>query len=82
MESGISPIDAIRIGTLNGAIFLGREREMGSIEPGKFADLVLLAADPVADIRNVRTVQRVWKGGIEIDRSRLDLPVNRAAAAH
>ncbi len=82
VESGISPIDAIRIGTLNGAIFLGRERDMGSIEPGKFADLVLLAADPVADIRNVRTVQRVWKGGVEIDRGRLDLPVNRTVAAH
>ncbi len=44
IEAGISQIDAIRIGTLNGAIFLGREREMGSIEPGKVADLAILSA--------------------------------------
>lgn len=81
VESGISPLDAIRIGTLNGAIFLGREHDLGSIEPGKLADLVLLGADPVADIRNVRRVERVWKGGVEVDRGRLDLPVNRGSVA-
>lgn len=79
-DAGIAPLQVLRIATLNGAIFLGREREMGSIEPGKLADLVLLDADPSRDIGAVRRVNRVWKGGREIDRSRLDLPVNRSAA--
>lgn len=77
VESGIPPLAVLRIATLNGAIFLGRERELGSIEQGKLADMVLLDADPSVDIRNVRKVSRVWKGGVEIDRTRLDLPVNR-----
>lgn len=79
VECGITPLDALRIATLNGAIFLGRERDLGSIEPGKIADMVLLDADPTVDIRNVRQVDRVWKGGREIDRAGLDLPVNHAA---
>lgn len=76
-QSGIPPLAVLRIATLNGAMFLGRDRELGSIEPGKLADMVLLDADPSVDIRNVRKVSRVWKGGVEIDRTRLDLPVNR-----
>ena len=76
-DAGIPPADIIRIATLNGAIFLGKERELGSIEEGKFADLVLLAADPTTDIRNARQIVRVIKGGRLIDRSQLDLPVNK-----
>lgn len=79
-EAGIPPLQVLRIATLNGAIFLGRERELGSIEPGKLADLVLLDADPSEDITAVRRVSRVWKGGREIDRSRLALPINRPTA--
>jgi len=76
VESGIPPRAVLRIASLNGATFLGRERDLGSIEVGKIADMVLLDADPSVDIRNVRKVARVWKGGVEIDRARLDLPVN------
>jgi imidazolonepropionase-like amidohydrolase len=75
-NAGISPSDVIRIATLNGAIFLGKERELGSIEEGKIADLVLLAADPTADINNTKTIVQVIKGGRLIDRSKLNLPVN------
>lgn len=76
VASGISALDAIRIATLNGAIFLGKERDLGSIEEGKLADLVILAADPVADIRNAKQIKAVIKAGRVIDRSELDLPTN------
>ena len=80
-EAGIAPLQVLRIATLNGAIFLGREKDLGSIEPGKLADLVLLEGDPSQDIKEVRRVLRVWKSGVEIDRRGLDLPVNRGASA-
>lgn len=77
VEGGIPPLEAIRIGTLNAAIFLGRERDMGSVEPGKLADLVLLSADPLENISNTQEIDMVIKGGKIVDRSALDLPVNR-----
>ena len=76
VAGGIPPLQAIRIGTLNAAIFLGRERELGSIEEGKFADVVLLEADPLQDIRNVQRIELVVKDGAIVDRAALDLPVN------
>lgn len=75
-DAGIPPLEVIRIATLNGAIFLGKERELGSIEEGKIADLVLLSADPVENIHNTREILEVIKGGQLIDRSALNLPVN------
>lgn len=77
VASGIPTLDAIRIATLNGAIFLGKEKSMGSVEEGKLADLLILAADPVADINNAKQISVVIKGGRIIDRSALRLPVNR-----
>jgi len=77
VAGGIPALDAIRIGTLNAAIFLGRERDMGSVEEGKLADLVLLGADPLADISNAQKVEVVIKGGEIVDLGALDLPVNR-----
>jgi imidazolonepropionase-like amidohydrolase len=81
VDGGIAPVDAIRIATLNAAVFLGRERDLGSIEEGKLADLVLLGADPLADISNAQWVEVVIKAGRIIDRSALDLPVNRPDAS-
>jgi imidazolonepropionase-like amidohydrolase len=77
VEGGIPALEAIRIGTLNAAIFLGKERDMGSIEVGKLADMVLLSADPLADIANAATIDTVIKGGRIVDRDALDLPANR-----
>jgi imidazolonepropionase-like amidohydrolase len=76
-DAGIAPADVIRIATLNGAIFLGREKDLGSIEEGKMADMVLLGADPTIDVRNAREIVQVIKGGQIIDRSSLALPVNQ-----
>jgi len=76
-KAGISPFDCIKIATLNNAVYLGRQAELGSVEPGKLADLLLLDADPAADVKNFRAIAAVFKGGMRIDRTRLDLPVNR-----
>ena len=73
---GISPDDAISIGTLNAAKYIGMEKELGTIEAGKLADLVILDADPTADINNVKRIHMVIKNGSLIDRSRLNIPAN------
>jgi imidazolonepropionase-like amidohydrolase len=77
--SGISPADTIVIATRNAARALGKLDELGTIEPGKLADLVLLKADPTKDINNAKQVDLVIKNGQIIDRAKLDLPVNRGA---
>jgi imidazolonepropionase-like amidohydrolase len=74
VEGGIAPLDAIGIATRNGAVFLGRERDLGTVEAGKLADLVLLDADPVEDIDNVKKIHAVIKAGMLIDRSALEIP--------
>lgn len=76
VEAGITPTDAIRIGTLDGAIVLGKSRELGSVQTGKLADLVLLNANPLTNIENITQIDVVIKDGQVIDRSKLDLPVN------
>ena len=61
--AGIAPLDVIRIATRNGALGLGRLSEFGTVEPGKRADLVVLDADPIADIRNTRRISGVMQDG-------------------
>lgn len=67
VESGLSPVHAIRIATLNGAIYLGRDRKIGSIAAGKQADIVVLKADPSQNIRNIESVEMVFKHGVGYD---------------
>lgn len=62
-ELGIPVIDALRAGTINAARALGIERETGSIEAGKLADIVIIDGDPLADINNTRKIARVIKAG-------------------
>lgn len=71
VEAGFSPVEAIAIGTLNGARYLGRETRIGSIVVGKQADLVVLGGDPLADIANVRKVEIVFRDGIGFDPAKL-----------
>jgi enamidase len=67
VEAGFTPLEAIRIGTLNGARYLGRDARVGSIAVGKQADLVLLAGDPSTDISQVRQVETVFRQGVGFD---------------
>jgi imidazolonepropionase-like amidohydrolase len=71
VEGGFTPLEAIRIGTLNGATFLGRASRAGSIAVGKDADLVVIAGDPATRIGDVRNVQIVFKQGIGYDPAKL-----------
>jgi imidazolonepropionase-like amidohydrolase len=72
VRAGLSPIEALRSATLRPAEFFGLEGEMGTIEPGRLADLVLLAEDPLEDIGNTRSVQAVVTRGRLLDRTELD----------
>jgi enamidase len=71
VESGFTPLEAIRIGTLNGATFLGRADRVGSIASGKQADLVVINGDPSSRIADVRNVQLVFKQGVGYDPAKL-----------
>ncbi len=62
-EAGLDPMDVLVAATKIGARAMGREQELGTVEEGKFADLIALDADPTQDIANVRRVRWVMKGG-------------------
>jgi imidazolonepropionase-like amidohydrolase len=61
--AGFTPVEALEAGTKNGAAMLGLGGIAGTIEPGRWADLVVLRANPVADIRNTRRIELVLKHG-------------------
>jgi imidazolonepropionase-like amidohydrolase len=71
--AGIAPLEVIKIATYNSAVFLGKADQMGTVEGGKLADLVLLNADPTADINNTKAIAFVMKGGEIVDESKLPL---------
>jgi imidazolonepropionase-like amidohydrolase len=63
VEAGWRPLEAIRAGTLDAAIAIGLEKEIGTIEPGKIADLVVVRGDPTRSISDVRQVTHVLQRG-------------------
>jgi len=67
VESGLPPAEALRCATLHNAAALGQADRLGSIEVGKLADLILLDADPLANITNTRSIRKVLRGGIVLD---------------
>ena len=67
VEEGHSPLDAIKIATLNGAKYLGRDAKIGSIAVGKQADLMLVVGDPSTTIADVRKVDTVFRKGVGFD---------------
>ena len=62
-QGGMTPLQALRAGTLNGAKALGMDREIGSLEPGKLADLIVLDANPLENLRNTGSVRWVVANG-------------------
>ena len=71
VEAGLTPLEAIKVGTLNGATFLGRGALVGSIAAGKQADLVVIDGDPSTRIDDVRKVMLVFKQGVGYDPEKL-----------
>jgi imidazolonepropionase-like amidohydrolase len=67
VEAGISPMEALQAATRNNARVLQMERDLGTVQAGKYADLVILDDDPLEDIRNTQKIHRVIKDGIVLD---------------
>jgi imidazolonepropionase-like amidohydrolase len=63
VHAGLTPFQALQTATINAAQALGLENQLGTIEPGKIADITLVGGNPLEDIRNTRDVKRVIKGG-------------------
>ena len=71
VEAGLSPGEVLAAATLENARILKEEEERGAVEPGLVADLVLLDADPLVDIRNTRRIRHVVRGGRLLDPARI-----------
>ena len=71
VEAGFTPLEAIKIATLNGAIYLGRDKSIGSIAVGKNADLVVVKGDPSKNILDIENTEIVFKDGVGYDSEKL-----------
>jgi uncharacterized protein (TIGR03067 family) len=80
VESGLKPMEALQAATLNPARFLGNEKDLGTIAKGKLADLVLLEANPLQDIKNTQKIYAVVVGGKLIPKSELALMLAKVEA--
>ncbi len=70
-DAGVPPTDLIVAATLNAAAVAGQAHRVGSIEPGKQGDVLVLGADPLADIGNLQAIEQVMKSGVLFDRADL-----------
>jgi len=71
VEAGFTPLEAIQIATENGAIYLGQQDRIGTLAPGKQADLVLIKGDPSKNIEDIENVETVFKAGVGYDSKKL-----------
>jgi Amidohydrolase family len=71
VEAGLTPLEAIHVGTENGATYLGRQDRIGTLAPGKQADLVLVKGDPSKNIDDIENVETVFKSGVGYDSKKL-----------
>jgi imidazolonepropionase-like amidohydrolase len=69
---GLPALDALRTATINPARYLNKEKDLGSVEIGKIADLVLLDGNPLSDIHNVKLVRAVVLNGRFLDHTQLE----------
>jgi len=71
VEAGFTPLEAIKIASFNGAKFLGEDTRIGSIAPGKQADLMVVKGNPAANINDIEKVEIVFKDGVGYDSEKL-----------
>ena len=81
VRAGLTPAEAVSAATSGAATFLGREHDLGTIETGKIADLVLLDGSPLENIANTQRVNAVVRAGVYLDRGDLDRLLTQAKAA-
>jgi imidazolonepropionase-like amidohydrolase len=81
VQAGFTPLEALQAATRGAAQFLGREKDCGTIETGKTADVILLDANPVENISNTRKIFAVIRNGHYLDRAALDALLARARSA-
>lgn len=84
VKSGLTPLAALQAATINPARFMEKTADFGVVEAGKIADLVLVGANPLKDIRNTTQIQAVWRKGKYFDKPALNrmLETARAGAKH
>jgi imidazolonepropionase-like amidohydrolase len=81
VRAGFTPAEALSAATSGAATFLGREHDLGTVETGKIADLVLLDGSPLESIANTQRVNAVVRAGVYLDRGDLDKLLTQAKAA-
>lgn len=82
VEAGFTPVQAIQIGTENGAKYLGEQERIGTLAAGKQADLVLIKGDPSKAISDIENVETVFKGGVGYDSAKLIESVHGLVGIH
>ena len=82
VEAGLTPLEAIRVATLNGATYLGRASLVGSLAVGKQADLILVRGDPSTRIADVENMEIVFKNGVGFDSAKLFASVRGQVGLH
>jgi hypothetical protein len=82
VEAGFTPVEAIHIASANGAQFLGESDSIGTLAPGKAADLVLIHGDPAKNIADIEKVETVFKNGVGYDSAKLIESVRGSAGLH
>jgi imidazolonepropionase-like amidohydrolase len=81
VQAGLTPFEALQASTINPAIFFGEEKNSGTVESGKLANLVLLEANPLTDIRNTQRINAVIVKGQYLSKQRLQGLLDQAVAA-
>jgi imidazolonepropionase-like amidohydrolase len=71
VEAGLTPVEAIHVATENGAFYLGQQDRIGTLSPGKQADLIVIKGDPSNSIDEIENVDTVFKAGIGYDSKKL-----------
>jgi len=82
VEAGFTPVEAIRIASSNGAKFLGESDRIGTLAPGKQADMVAIRGNPAANISDIERVEIVFKDGVGYDSAKLIESVRGAIGLH